>query len=392
MARIALVFGASGVSGWATARELLRYPDPTTFTRVVALSNRTLSRDKALLNDPRLELASGVDLTRPVNLVVEALREKVRDVDQVTHVYWYAYIHTVEEGSIVEANAKLLDTTLRALKVAAPNMVHFTLQTGGKAPPQYYGAHLVGTASLSPVPWKEDTPRLQEPFASTVFYYRQIDILAGHAKSATWKWNDVRPDPVIGYSPTINPMNLALIVGIYLALYRAVHGRGAKVAIPANISGANAPNNESPADYVARCAIWLSLREDDALSGRSFNVAVRASTYAERWTEIAAAWGLEGVAAQEDGPDPMRPGAMVAQWISAHAETWTKLEQEHGLRKGVLEAAGFDFLVVMSIPVDRRYDLSAIQEAGWAEKDETVRQYYTEAWERFAEAKILPPM
>jgi hypothetical protein len=87
--RIALVIGASGVSGWATTRELLRYPTPTTFSRVIALSNRPLSLEVTLLDDPRLELVSGVDLTRSLNEVVGALREKVAGIAEVTHVYWY---------------------------------------------------------------------------------------------------------------------------------------------------------------------------------------------------------------------------------------------------------------------------------------------------------------
>ena len=87
--RVALVFGASGISGWAITRELLRYPDATTFSKVIALSNRPLDPAVTLLSDPRLTYAHGVDLTQPVESVVKALKEKVPDIGKVTNVFWY---------------------------------------------------------------------------------------------------------------------------------------------------------------------------------------------------------------------------------------------------------------------------------------------------------------
>ncbi|KAI0028559.1 hypothetical protein K488DRAFT_89633 [Vararia minispora EC-137] len=386
--RVALVFGASGVSGWAMTRELLLYPSQKTFTRIIALSNRPLSHDVFLLDDPRLELVSGIDLTQPVDVVVRLLREKNRNIEQVTHVYWYAYVHAPKDGSIAEVNCTLLDTSLHALKETSPNMAHFIWQTGGK----YYGAHLTREVIIPPAPWKEDAPRLPEPFASTIFYYKQTDIIKEHAKSSSWRWNDVRPEHVIGYGPATNAMNLALILGLYLSLYRAVHGIGAQIMLPASIAGANAISGESPADHLARSAIWLSLREDGALSGRSFNVAVPPSTYADRWIDLAAAWGLEGIATGQEDSDPTRAGAEVAKWIGEHASAWYALEREHGLHPGLLGMMDFGFLFAISIPVDRYHDCSAIKEAGWTEESQAAATYYREAWRRFAEAKILPPM
>lgn len=148
--RVALVFGASGISGWATTRELLRYPSPTTFSKVIALSNRPLDPAVAQLSDTRLTYADGVDLTQPVETVIKLLKEKVPDIGKVTNVFWYgtcpierstkleeiytsiAYIHKPNDGDLVTANGQLLDTTLRALKETSPNMQHFIWQTGGK--------------------------------------------------------------------------------------------------------------------------------------------------------------------------------------------------------------------------------------------------------------------
>ena len=86
--RVALVFGASGVSGWAVARELLRYPTPTTFSRIIALSNRPVDPDLIHLSNPRLTFEHGVNLTQPVDNVVYALRVKAPEIEKVTDVFW----------------------------------------------------------------------------------------------------------------------------------------------------------------------------------------------------------------------------------------------------------------------------------------------------------------
>jgi nucleoside-diphosphate-sugar epimerase len=53
----ALVFGASGITGWAIVKEALQYPTPTAFNKVIGLTNRPLTKPQALLpEDDRLEL------------------------------------------------------------------------------------------------------------------------------------------------------------------------------------------------------------------------------------------------------------------------------------------------------------------------------------------------
>ncbi len=73
-------------------RECLDHPSNSalnTFSRVIGLTNRPLSKDASLLDvrDKRWELYSGIDLQQDVDAVVEKLRA-VRDIDQVTHVYF----------------------------------------------------------------------------------------------------------------------------------------------------------------------------------------------------------------------------------------------------------------------------------------------------------------
>ena len=88
-----LVFGASGVSGWAVALQSLSYPSRDAFAHVTALTNRPLSKQDSMLpDDPRLQLASGIDLTGSVDSVVAGLQDKIKNIDSVTHVVFTAYI------------------------------------------------------------------------------------------------------------------------------------------------------------------------------------------------------------------------------------------------------------------------------------------------------------
>lgn len=85
-----LVVGASGVSGWAVMHQALSYPTPTTFEKITGMTNRPLTKEKALLpaNEARVRLVSGVDFTRSVDEVKNLLKEKVTNIDTVTHVIY----------------------------------------------------------------------------------------------------------------------------------------------------------------------------------------------------------------------------------------------------------------------------------------------------------------
>jgi hypothetical protein len=72
----ALVFGASGITGWGIVQEALTYPTPTTFDKVIGLTNRPLTKAEALLpKDERLVLYSGINLSAGVEAVQASLSQ-----------------------------------------------------------------------------------------------------------------------------------------------------------------------------------------------------------------------------------------------------------------------------------------------------------------------------
>lgn len=87
--KYALIFGASGISGWSLLNQCLQYPTDSSFRRVVGLCNRPLSKKDAYLpDDPRLDIVPGVDLTQSAEAVTDQLKAKIKDVDQVEVVFF----------------------------------------------------------------------------------------------------------------------------------------------------------------------------------------------------------------------------------------------------------------------------------------------------------------
>ena len=90
MNKRALIFGASGVSGWSFVNEILNdYPKKGIWDGVVAMTNRPLRQEDSLWPaDSRLQIVSGVNLLASQEDIEGALKEKVEDIAKVTHIYY----------------------------------------------------------------------------------------------------------------------------------------------------------------------------------------------------------------------------------------------------------------------------------------------------------------
>lgn len=128
----ALVFGASGVTGHGILKSLLTYPTPTTFTRIIGLTNRPLSTATARLpSDDRLELYSEINLLDRENSLLQL--EHVPGIKQVTHVYYAAYAgHGEGFDELKRVNNELLTNAIGGVEICCPELRFVTLNTGGK--------------------------------------------------------------------------------------------------------------------------------------------------------------------------------------------------------------------------------------------------------------------
>jgi hypothetical protein len=91
----ALVIGASGLIGWSVVDQLLQpYPSPSPFSKVTALVNRPLKLEDSFWparspDRPEWALESGINLLCSDAEFEKLLKQKVPDIENVSHVYYF---------------------------------------------------------------------------------------------------------------------------------------------------------------------------------------------------------------------------------------------------------------------------------------------------------------
>lgn len=179
-------------------------------------------------------------------------------------------------------------------------------------------------------------------------------------------------------------MNLALPLGIFLAMWRRVHGAGSTIPYPGSLVAYERSNTETPMGGNARFQIYASL-QGSKTHAQAFNIGAPTSTFAEKWPRMAKVFGLVGVPPINEG------GIDVSKWVIDHKDVWNQMEVEYGLKPGAIEKTGWAFLIILYIPFDRDYDISRSREIGFSE-DMDIAEAYKESWEFMAQAKLLPPV
>ncbi|KAK1547118.1 hypothetical protein CPAR01_01085 [Colletotrichum paranaense] len=420
----ALILGASGISGWSLLNQAQTYPTPTTFARITGTTNRPLTLEQARLpaDDPRLALVSGIDFTKSVDEVAAALRDKVPDVETVSHVFYTAYIDVdVSKGqaAAAAANTELLAVAVKAVEKVSPRLAFVVLQTGGKG----YGLMYPDKVTLR-TPLREDAPRIPRPWTDEVFYYAQHDLLRDLSRGKNWTFSEIRPDVIVGFAPTSNAMNMARGIGIYLSVWRRVFGTtttGAgglgsgnrvevEVPFPGSLRSYRATHTDTNQDVLSKMEIFAAVVNPEGCGGgRAFNVADGGAmiSWSVVWPRLCERFGLIGVAPPPPPPSSeaaidaeaglgtasgsTAPPPSMKDFIAEHDDAWVALAREHGLDEGAARGYNWDFLHVMLVECDfdREYDLTRAREVGFREGVDTVEGYFT-AWERMRSAKQLP--
>lgn len=363
MGKRALIFGASGVTGWSFVNEILHdYPKHGVWDGVVAMTNRPLKQEDSLWPaDSRLQIVSGVNLLDDQETIEQALKEKVRNVDQTTHLFYLAYKAGTDMQRELEEAVQMFKASTMAMDKLSPALEFVVLQTGAKM----YGCHLLDNhpTDYIHVPLSEDQPRLKDPYHDMLFYHPQIDWMTEFAKDKKWSWCDTRPDIIIGFVPNQNFYSLGTVLGIYLALYATVEGRGAECPFPGTEKSWIARSNDSSSDMIARQTIHLSLNMPESMKGQGFNVAdaKTSSTWSEKWPALCSYFGLKGSEPPKykEGEEKLE----VRKYIINHIDEWKKLEKEHRLKPGVADSdltfKGFE----VSNPILQRENVKADHDA-----------------------------
>lgn len=104
MGNHALIFGATGIQGWAVVNQILNgYPSEDAFETVTALANRPITEEMLWPKSSKLQTVSGVDLLteKGQSGLEEDMKQKIKDVDTVTHMFFFGDTDVLRSFSLI---------------------------------------------------------------------------------------------------------------------------------------------------------------------------------------------------------------------------------------------------------------------------------------------------
>ncbi|KAI1496145.1 hypothetical protein F5X99DRAFT_422359 [Biscogniauxia marginata] len=401
----AIVFGASGVIGWSVVDQLLsNHGGIDVFSKVTAVTNRQVDLTESQwpinpLGGPEVQLISGIDLRQSEpNGVAKALKEKVRGVDKVSHIYYFAFTQVDDPIEEVDVNKRMLKNVLGAVTFLFPSL-KFVVFPGGT---RGYGIYIPG-GTFKPPLTEPMVDNLPADYAKTVVYPAHREFLSAACRGKEWTWCEVCPDAIIGFTPNGSQYSLALHWAQYLSLYAYNHGIGLRtqsggtsepveVPFPGNEAAYNALSSPVSARTLARFSIYASLHPETGGGGQIFNVADREepSSFKDVWPGLAAWFGLLGVGPIGEVPGPVASGASLkpGEYIRLHSHVFSEL----GLHKALISGVGAGRNQLDSVgswlTFDRQLSLKKLRGSGFDEERDPIAGWVG-SFELFRKAGLI---
>jgi nucleoside-diphosphate-sugar epimerase len=347
--KAALVFGASGIIG----RGFLRHLDGLNDWDITGVM-----RNPPNFNTRAKHLS--VDLTDR-----DASLASLKDVPQVTHVFYTAYkdYSTWEEAA--EPNTEMFKNAMDGLLQNAPNLGHVQILQGAK----YYGRHL----GPYKTPSKEGDPRHMPPS----LYFGQEDYLRELQVGQSWSWSAIRPQAVCGFSIG-NPLNLTSVVAVYAAISKEL---GLPLRWPGKPEAFHTIYQVTDYDILGKSMVWAATTP--ACTNESFNVT-NGDVY--RWEHM---WGrIAEYFDMETGPPQQ---INLAQMMADKEPLWDEIVAKHGLASTPFDkAANWAFGdYAFASDWDVCMDTTKCRRAGFLDFIDTEEMFINQ-FDELREAKIIP--
>jgi nucleoside-diphosphate-sugar epimerase len=292
----ALIVGANGVIGG----NLARYLETLDNWSVIGLSRRGGQSTGKIRH-------ISVDLLDPTDCL-----NKLADLPGVTHVFYAAYQERPTFAALVAPNLAMLVNTVTTIEKVAPNLAHVSLMQGYKV----YGAHL----GPFKTPAREDEDNHMPP----EFNMDQQAFLQKQQQGKSWTWSALRPSVVIG-TATGNPMNLAMVIGLYAAMSKEL---GLPLRFPGKPGAYDTLLEMTDAGLLARATVWAATHLQCA--NQAFNITNGdLFRWNEMWPKIARFFDMETAA-----PLPMSLHVAMAD----KAALWLAMKEKYGLADHPYEA------------------------------------------------------
>ena len=342
MKQVALVVGASGITGSNLAKELIS-TGWTTF---------------GLARNPQNNIA---DL-RPVSadlLNPESLKSALAGIFP-THVFITSWMRNETEAENIRVNSLMVRNLLDALS-PRKSVQHVALVTGLK---HYLGPFeaYAKEGFLPETPLREEHPRLD----IENFYYAQEDEVYAAAARDGFTWSIHRPHTVIGKAVG-NMMNLGTTLVVYATICKET---GRPFRWPGSGAQWHGLSDVTDSRVLAEQLIWASTTE--AARNEAFNI-VNGDVFrwSWLWTQLANWFGIEPVG--YDGT--VHP---LEEEMKNDGPLWQEIAQRYKLKEPELNrlASAWHTDLDLGRPIEVMTDMSKSRKLGFSVYQRTDESFF----------------
>lgn len=355
MNKIALVVGASGITGSNLAAKLIEEGWNT----------------YGLARNPNL----GIEGLKPVAadlLDLDSLKSSLAEV-KPTHVYITTWMRNDTEAENIRVNSLMVRNLLDVLS-GHKSVEHVALVTGLK---HYLGPFeaYAKDGFLPETPLREEHPRLD----IENFYYAQEDEVYAAAARDGFSWSIHRPHTVIGQAVG-NAMNLGTTLAVYATICKET---GRKFKWPGSAAQWNGLSDVTDASVLASQLIWASTTE--AAKNEAFNV-VNGDVFrwSRLWKRLADYFEIESVGFE----GIIQP---LEKEMQNDTAIWHKIASEYKLKEANLGrlASAWHTDLDLGRPIEVMTDMSKSRKMGFVVFQNTEDAFYR-LFDVLREARLIP--
>jgi len=352
---IALVVGASGISGANLAKQLI-----TSGWKTYGLSRNPDQSTPGLI-------PVSADL-----LNKESLEKALQGIN-ATHIYITTWMRQQSEKENIRVNALMVRNLLDVLS-SAKSIKHVALVTGLK---HYLGPFeaYAKEGFLPETPLRESQPRL----AIDNFYYAQEDEVYAAAKREGFSWSIHRPHTVIGKAVG-NAMNLGTTLAVYASICRETN---IPFIWPGSSEQWNGLSDVTDARVLAKHLIWASITE--SAKNEAFNITNgEVFRWKRLWFRLADYFGIEAIGYNEE----IKP---LEIQMANQEQIWKRIAQKYQLVEPDLNrlASAWHTDLDLSRPIEVMTDMTKSRKLGFTEYQYTEDSFF-ELFDELRNSKLIP--
>lgn len=355
MSKIALVVGASGITGSNLAEKLIA-DGWTTF---------------GLARNPNIE----IDGLQPVQADlrdIESLEKALAEVSP-SHVFITTWMRNETEAENIRVNSLMVRNLLSALS-PKQSVKHVALVTGLK---HYLGPFdaYAKAGTLPETPVREEHPRLE----IENFYYAQEDEVYAAAARDGFSWSIHRPHSVVGKAVG-NAMNMGTTLAVYASICKET---GRPFRWPGSEAQWNGLSDVTDARILAEQLIWAATTPEAA--NQAFNITNGdVFRWSWLWKQLAAWFDVEAIG--YDGEIHPLEAEMARDGV-----TWQEMAQKYGLKEDELErlASAWHTDLDLGRPIEVMTDMSKSRKLGFTAYKSTRDSFY-ELFETLRQEQLIP--